>query len=113
MRVLLATGLVLLGGGLLVGLLPRSAGSVSCGSAFRPSGDALSADFGRAASADRSGVLLGSPTAVSDRCGDLRSAARLPAVALLVLGAAGVAGGMVAAAGATGRPREAQEPGVT
>jgi redox-regulated HSP33 family molecular chaperone len=110
-RILLAAGLVLLAGGLLIGFLPRSAADVSCGSAFHGNGDALGADFGRAAAADSAGVRLGSVTAISDRCSDARSATRIPAIVLLVLGGAAAAAGLTAAAGKTAA--EDQTPGVS
>jgi hypothetical protein len=101
-RVLFVVGLGLLAGGVLLGFLPRSAGGVDCGSAFRSSDAAAVADYGRAIDADRTGDDLDSLSPSADRCSDARSTTRGPAVVLITLGAAGVAAGLVVGAG--GRP---------
>jgi hypothetical protein len=65
-RVLLWVGLVTLGAGVLVGLLPLASQGESCGSAFHAGNPFLTA----------------APT-----CDDLRSLVRVPGIVLVVLGA--------------------------
>jgi hypothetical protein len=78
-RVLLLVGLALVVGGLLFGFLPRTVSGVSCGSAFVENRHAAN-------SADLLGAILGESTGIADRCSDVRSASRIPALVLLALG---------------------------
>jgi hypothetical protein len=78
-RVLLLVGLALFAGGLLFGFLPRTVSGVSCGSAFVENQHAPNV-------ADLTAVMLGRSTDIADRCSDVRSSGRIPAIVLLVLG---------------------------
>jgi hypothetical protein len=99
-RTLLAAGLALIAGGLLVGFLPHTAGGVRCGSAFHGTSDATEADYGTATQADQTGIPTGPVTTAVDACNAARSQPRTFAVTLLALGAAST---LAAAAAATGR----------
>lgn len=103
-RLFLALGLALLGGGIAMGFLPHSALGVSCGSAFRGTGDARVADLTNALWMDDRHVDGSRSLAkFSEACSSSRSAARTPAVLLLVLGGVMLTAGVVLAAPA-GRP---------
>jgi hypothetical protein len=74
-------GLAVLVVGLLIGFLPTSTGGASCGSAFVASTAAREADFADA---------LAGGDAIADRvntCEDRRALLRIPAVALIAVGA--------------------------
>jgi hypothetical protein len=92
-RVLAVIGLALLAAGLTVGLLPRSAQGVTCGSVFVGRGNAFVSD------------LLGETRGAEAQCADERAAARLPAVGLLVGGAALLIGAAVVGAPGRTTPR--------
>lgn len=70
-----AVALALLAVGVVLGLVPRSAGGVNCGSALRSSGAATVADLIGEGGGD-----------VRARCEDARSAMRAPTLGLLVGG---------------------------
>lgn len=79
-------GALVLGVGLLVGFVPTSTRGVSCGSAFVGSDAAAVADFGNTLVG---GTLSpdGDLMAMENACSDRRSVLRIPALALLVIGA--------------------------
>lgn len=84
----LAAGLIL--AGLVVGFAPINSGLVSCGSAFIGTNDAQVSDLSS---------TLGGSTGLTDHMGDCaskRGMLRIPAIALLVLGAAAGAGALAA-----------------
>jgi hypothetical protein len=99
-RAVLAAGLALIAGGLLVGFLPRTASGVRCGSAFHGTSDAQTADYTTAIQADQAGLPAGPVTTAVDACNVARSQPRTVAVTLLILGAAST---LAAAAAATTR----------
>src|SRR6266568_2662789 len=96
-RVLLVVGLALLAAGLLWGFLPRSAGGVGCGSAFVGSRAAEMADLTGAIDADTTGMPMDRSVGYyADRCADVRSAGRIPAILLIAAGTVLSLGGYVA-----------------
>jgi hypothetical protein len=103
-RILAVSGLVLLAGGLILGLLPKTVpgafGSVSCGSAFHGNSDAAVTDF-----QDTLGGGLTAPLGSAEAaCAAKRSDAKTVPVVLLVLGGAAVLGGVAAAASGSAKP---------
>lgn len=91
MRKLIWAGIITIGVGLIVGFTPVSSHSASCGSAFIRSDDADTADLTHAIQRDSQGLGLpadrGSLSAAADACDSLRSVVRIPAFALLLVGA--------------------------
>ncbi|GAB3404445.1 hypothetical protein [Flindersiella endophytica] len=81
-------GAVLLFVGLLVGLIPVSAEGVNCGSAFAESRDPAVADLASTLSG------MGPVTNTEGACESLRSVVRIPAIALIMLGAIGTIAGV-------------------
>lgn len=90
-RVVLLTGLAFVVLGLALGLAPRTASGVSCGSAFAPSDKAEVADATAAILADNGGGPYRDRD-LAGRCQDTRTAMRFPAIALLVIGGLTTAG---------------------
>jgi hypothetical protein len=99
-RILLATGLVLLAGGLILGFLPKSAAGVSCGSAFHGTDAATVADYGSTLTGSLDVPPAGGYAAA---CDDARSSAKTAPIVLLVLGGAALVGAAVVAAPSTGQ----------
>jgi len=96
-RILIVGGLALFAGGLLLGLLPKTAagpfGPVSCGSAFHGTGDAAVTDF-----QDTLGGGVSAPLGSAEAaCASARSDAKTAPIVLLVLGGAALLGGVAAA----------------
>jgi hypothetical protein len=92
-QAMLIVGLALTLAGGLLGFLPRSAGGVSCGSAFVGSRAPAVADLTAAIEADSLGVALGDRIGeYATRCADRRSSARILAVVPLALGGVLLAG---------------------
>jgi hypothetical protein len=94
-RILLAAGLVLLAGGLILGFLPKTAAGVSCGSAFHGTDAATVADYGSTLTGSLDAPPVGGYAAA---CADARSAAKTAPIVLLVLGGAALVSGIVLAA---------------
>lgn len=92
-------GLAALVVGLVVGFLPTAAGGVSCGSAFVATTAARETDYLDA--------LQGTTTTRGSTCEDRRALLRIPAVALILVGAGTVFAGwqITAAHNATTRQR--------
>jgi hypothetical protein len=88
-RVLITLGLVLFIGGIGLGFLPVSVGRVGCGSAF------VGSDY--ASEAELTNTMLGPASDETEvRCDSARSATRIPAIILLVVGLGLAAAGGVA-----------------
>lgn len=81
---------VLLVLGLVAGFTPTSTSGVSCGSAFVESDDAFGADLVDAMTADAAGVTLDTLGEHAEACESRTSLLRIPAVALVSLGAVGL-----------------------
>lgn len=106
-RILIVSGLVLLAGGLILGLLPKTVpgvfGPVSCGSAFHGSDAAAVTDFQDTLGGGALSAPLGSAEAA---CATKRSDARTVPILLIVLGTGAVIGGVTA--GPYSKPRIGQ-----
>lgn len=107
-RILIAAGLVLLGGGLLLGLLPKSAagafGPVSCGSAFHGTDAATVDDYQATLSGGPADLGLSQLGSTSAACASARSDAKTAPIVLLVLGGAVLVGGVVVGVSKTRLP---------
>jgi hypothetical protein len=101
-RILITLGLALLAGGLVLGLLPKTApgayGPVSCGSAFRGSSAATVDDYQATLSGGPADLGLSPLGSASSACAAARSSAKTAPVVLLVLGGGLLLGGIVVAA---------------
>lgn len=102
-RILLALGFALFAGGLVLGFIPKTADGISCGSAFKASTDAAVADYGSTLTGSYTDPPLSGSYARD--CADTRTAAKAPAVTLLVIGGALIAAGAVTALPSTGTRR--------
>lgn len=104
-RVLSVLAAVLFGLGVVVGLVPVSAGGTSCGAGFWPSDDARVQDFTNAMIADSQGTSMqdfGGIGGAAAACTDLLSVVRIPAFALIVVSAGvGIASAVVRRRGST------------
>lgn len=101
-RILIALGLALLAGGLILGFLPKTAagslGPVSCGSAFHGTGAATVDDYQATLSGGAADLSLSPLSSTSAACAAARSNAKTAPIVLLVLGGGLLVGGVVVAA---------------
>lgn len=101
-RILLALGLALLAGGLVLGFLPKTApgalGPVSCGSAFHGTGAATVDDYQATLSGGAADLGLSPLGSTSTACAVARSGAKTTPIALLVFGTGLLSAGIVVAA---------------
>lgn len=102
-RVLSVCAAVFFGLGVVVGLVPVSARGTSCGAGFWPTDDARVQEYTDAMIADSLRIPL-RDSGVEEACTDLLSVVRIPAFALIVVGAGlGVASAVVRRTGSATR----------